>query len=224
MFKYLTNWGLIFAMISYCLMWLAHGLNGDLRRARYEKPQNLNADNQEERNVFSMDRLPWSFWWVITFTYNLALSTNMVVGIAFWLVEFPAMGMEGYWAALSNGTFLIFWYVHTVPQILLISEWYHSSIRFYIWQVNFGLILLGAYAFFLFYIGTENDEQVYIALNWKDKKTLSTGISIALLGCFFICWHIIGCKTKSKLKKANKKDSSKKDDKDTASSDDNGSS
>lgn len=83
---------------------------------------------------------------------------------------------------------------------------------------------MGVYAFFLFYIGTENDDQVYIALNWKDNKTLSTSITAGLLGCFFICWHIIGCKTRSKLKKANKKDSTKKDDKDTASSDDNGSS
>lgn len=199
MFYYLTNWVLIWGMVSYCLMYLAHAINGDLDRERYEYPVNRTKKNANEMNVFAMDRLPWSFWWLITFSYEMALSINVAVGIAFWLVEMPVMGLEGYWMTLSNEKWIFMYTIHTIPQIILLTDWFHCSIRVYAWQSIFATIWMGGYIAFLFTLEKVYNVHVYVSINWTSRRSVSIGLQALWLICFWVIWGKVSSYTKSKL-------------------------
>ena len=82
--KYLTNLTYITNMFAFTLLTYLHYVNGDFTRSTYQAPSHsdLNAS-------------PFTYAKIGTYLYELSQNMNLLVAIAFWLVELPALCMTG---------------------------------------------------------------------------------------------------------------------------------
>ena len=94
---------------------------------------------------------------------------NLLVAIAFWLVELPALCMSGRILVIGRQGWLELLFPHTLPFFFAFTEWTLSSITFswsnYWLYFLFGLGALGEN----YWIGVtlESHEQPYASMNWQ---------------------------------------------------------
>ena len=102
--KYLTNLTYICVMPSYILLAIAHLKNGDFTKAVYVEPTS---------DDLAKAPLTW-FKWAI-FMYELSMHLTLTVAMAFWLIEMPALALNGsvYSWKFMNWFELVF--SHTLP-------------------------------------------------------------------------------------------------------------
>lgn len=141
-----------------------------------------------------MERSPWSHWTLLSFFYQANITLNISIAVTFWLAELPYQGQQGEWDRFDNSYWVWLWFMHTVPQILIISEWFHNSIQIGAYQSTYITLLLGCYNLYLWWDSKQNNITVYSTKNWDDDPTTAAKFSAILIityfvvSMFFICW------------------------------------
>ena len=115
--KYLTNLTYIAVMLAYQVLLYAHLVNKDFGKNEYQEPTSAELG----QGGFRVYRLG-------IFLYELAVHMTLTVAFAFWLIEMPALALEGnvYEWQFMNWFELIF--SHTLPQLVMFAEWSQSNI------------------------------------------------------------------------------------------------
>lgn len=57
------------------------------------------------------------------------MSYNTTVAMMFWFIELPFEGYYGWFAKISTTQWTALYFMHTIPQIVVIYEWFNSSIQ-----------------------------------------------------------------------------------------------
>jgi len=83
--EYLTNWGLISCAVLYLSIVIAHAMNGDFSKNNYVVPT---SDQVAKINESRLQK------WIVGM-YEWSLHLSLMITLAFWLVEIPAMGNRG---------------------------------------------------------------------------------------------------------------------------------
>jgi hypothetical protein len=128
-YLYLTTLTFLMTTSFYVMLWLAHRSNGDYERKIYEEPKFLVKRNADESNVYAPNRSPWNQSGMIHMLYEFTMSYNTTVSIVFWLVELPFQGYYGWFDLLNTTQWTAYYLMHTIPQIVVIYEWFNSSIQ-----------------------------------------------------------------------------------------------
>ncbi len=129
-YRYLTLWGYVVNATVFSLLWLAHSVNGDFLKQRYEPPTELADHNKNDKNVLDPTLWPWCLWPWVHLAYEAALVFNTLIFVIFWFVEAPFLIYYEQWTSASGFNLFFFTTVyHTVPATLLVFEWWHNSIR-----------------------------------------------------------------------------------------------
>lgn len=146
-------------------------------------------------------RLPFRLWPLVHVIYEWAMVINMVVTLAFWLMEAPFMIYFYWWSSYTDlATNFALYYSHLVPMTLMLTDWYHCSIRISFKRVWLHLMFAAIYTVILIYATlywTGYGSVVYQSMDFYRRPKLA-GILLFVLTSSVVpilyCWACITSK------------------------------
>ena len=176
--QFLTNLTYIVIMVTYIALSILHFQKGDYKLCQKPSRDSSYSDDDEVR-----EELPVcceaKCWKLLTLLYELSLSLILLVFIAFWFIELPAVFNSKRHYIMQLPEYIGFFYAHTFPEIFTALEFFNSTVRIE-WRRFWIYALVGLIVLVMNIVVSYVDVNPYAALDWGEKNHIAIPVAISM--------------------------------------------
>ena len=122
--------------------------------------------------------------------YELSLGLIMLVFVAFWFIELPAVFNTPRHYIMGLPEYIGFFYAHTIPEVFTALEFFNSTVRIE-WRRFWIHVLFGLVVLIMNVVVSYVDVNPYASLDWGETNHIAIPISISLFVIQAITYFIL---------------------------------